>query len=157
MRLPTYFLSPPFWANTGKFDKIAFSLSTKHHILGISVTNTVQLNIPVQLTIKLTDLSGTVIASKTKSHTFTDGPIDYAAFFDQPILLTAGQRYIAATLVEGEGMLPEMIYSKNGKEVKICNPHLTITFSNVPPGEFADSNQSTVQKGQISFLYFKPP
>ena len=157
MRLPTHVTFPPYWANTGKFDKIAFSLSTNHHILGISVTNTVQLNIPVHLTIKLTDLSGTVIASKTKSHTFTDGPIDYPVFFDQPILLTAGQQYIAAALVEGEGMLPEMIYSEDGKEVTICNPHLNITFSNVPPGEFADSNNSTVEKGQISLLYVKPP
>ena len=156
LRLPTYSFDPPYWPNTGKFDKIAFSLSADHKLLGISVGSTAQQGIPVTLTIKVTNISGVVIASKTMQHTFSQGLPDHPVFFDQPILLTAGQQYIAASLVE-EASMPELARSFDGSAIRACNPHLTVTFSIVPTEEMTDSNGSTVQEGQIIFLYFKPP
>ena len=110
----------------------------------------------MQLTINLTDISGSVIASKTIQHTFNRGTEDLPVYFDEPILLTAGQQYIAASQVKGAG-LPNTIRSFDGSAVLSCKPQLTITFSNVPADEMDDSNKSTVQEGQISYLYFKPP
>lgn len=156
LRLPTYSFNPPYWPNTGKFDKISFSLSADHKLLGFSVGSTAQQGIPVTLTIKVSNISGGVIASKTKQHTFRYGIPDYPVFFDQPILLAAGQQYIAASLVEAASM-PELARSFDGSAIKVCNSYLTVTFSNVPAEEMADSNGSTVEEGQIIFLYFKPP
>ncbi|XP_078361523.1 uncharacterized protein LOC144645865 [Oculina patagonica] len=154
LRLPTWALQTS-WPNSGKFDKIAFSINADHFLLGISIGSTIQQGILVQLTIKLTDISGGVIASKTIPHTFNQGIEDLPVYFDQPILLTADQQYIAASQVEGAGN-PETIKSFEGSAVLSCNPQLTITFSDVPADEMADSNGSTVQEGQISVLYFKP-
>jgi len=125
--------------------------------LGIAVGSTAQQGIPVTLTIKVSNISGVVIASKTTQHTFRQGIPDYPVYFDQPILLTPGQQYIAASLVEAEANMPELARSFDGSAIRFCNPHLTVTFSNVPAEEMADSNGSTVQEGQIIFLYFKPP
>ena len=124
--------------------------------MGISVGSTAQQGIPVTLTIKVSNISGSVIASKTEQHTFRYGIPDYPVFFDQPILLAAGQQYIAASLVEAANM-PELARSFDGSAVIVCNSHLTVTFSNVPTEEMADSNGSTVEEGQIIILYFKPP
>ena len=124
--------------------------------MGISVGSTAQQGIPVTLTIKVSNISGGVIASTTKQHIFGHGIPDYPVYFDQPILLTASQQYIAASLVEGANM-PELARSYDGSAIRFCNPHLTVTFSNVPTEEMADSNGSTVEEGQITFLYFKPP
>jgi len=125
--------------------------------LGIAVGSTAQQGIPVTLTIKVSNISGVAIASKTTQHTFRQGIPDYPVYFDQPILLTAGQQYITASLVEAEANMPELARSFDGSAIRFCNPHLTVTFSNVPAEEMADSNGSTVQEGQIIFLYFKPP
>ncbi|XP_020628365.1 uncharacterized protein LOC110065552 [Orbicella faveolata] len=157
LRLPTFSFDPPYSPNTGKFDKIAFSLSANHKLLGIAVGSTAQQGIPVTLTIKVSNISGVAIASKTTQHTFRHGIPDYPVYFDQPILLTAGQQYIAASLVEAEANMSELARSFDGSAIRFCNPHLTVTFSNVPAEEMADSNGSTVQEGQIIFLYFKPP
>lgn len=156
LRLPTYSFDPPHWPNTGKFDKIAFSLSADHKLLGISVGSTAQQGIPVTLTIKVSNISGDVIASKTTQHIFRYGIPNYPVYFDQPILLTANEQYIAASLVEGAN-IPELARNYDGSAIRFCNPHLTVTFSDVPTEEMADSNGSTVQEGQIIFLYFKPP
>lgn len=157
LRLFKYSFDPPYWPNTGKFDKIAFSLSVDHKLLGISVGSTAQQGIPVTLTIKVTNISGGVIASKSTQHTFGQQIPDHPVYFDQPILLTAGQQYIAASLVEGASM-PELVRIFDGSAIGACNnPHLTITFSNVSTEEMVDSNGSTVQEGQIIFMFFKPP
>lgn len=156
LRLPLFSFDPPHWPNIGKFDKIAFSLSADSKLLGISVGSTAQQGIPVTLTIKVSNISGGVIASKTAQHIFRHGIPDYPVYFDQPILLTTNQQYIAASLVQGANM-PELARSFDGSAIIFCNPHLTVTFSNVPAEEMADSNGSTVQEGQIIFLYFKPP
>ncbi|XP_078360937.1 uncharacterized protein LOC144645292 [Oculina patagonica] len=153
-RLPSYFPDGPYWPNSGKFDKIAFSLSADHNLLGISIGQTVQLGLPVNLTIKVTDISGGIIASKTIQHTFNS--VLTTVYFDHPILLTAGQQYIAASLVEEATSLPEMIKFGGGSEILTCgNPLLTITFADAPSGEWEDSNKSTVQEGQILYLDFK--
>ena len=152
-----YSFDPPYWPNTGKFDKIAFSLSADHKLLGISVGSTAQQGIALTLTIKVSNISGNVIASKTTQHTFGQEIPIYPVLFDQPILLTAGQQYIAASLVEAKASMPELVRSFDGSAIKFCNPHLTVTFANVPTEEMADSNGSTVQEGQIVFFYFKPP
>lgn len=90
-------------------------------------------------------------------HTFGQQIPDHPVYFDQPILLTAGQQYIAASLVEGASM-PELVRIFDGSAIGTCNnPHLTITFSNVSTEEMVDSNGSTVQEGQIIFMFFKPP
>ncbi len=158
LRLPSYYTTPPYWPNTGKFDKIAFSLSADHKFLGIGVGSTVQQGIPVSLTIKVTDISGGIIASKTVQHTFGISPVYHIVYFDQPILLTANQQYIAASLVEEATSFPDLIQFFDGVAIVGCqNPQLIITFAEVPPGEMADSNGSTVQKGQIFYLEFKAP
>ena len=156
MRLLTYSFHPPHWPNTGKFDKIAFSLSAEHKLLGIAVGSTAQQGIPVTLTIKVSNISGGVIASKTTQHTFGQGIPAHAVFFDQPLLLVADKQYTAASLVKGANM-PELARVFDGSPIRVCNPQLTVTFSNVPTKEMADSNGSTVQEGQTIFLYFKPP
>ncbi len=154
-RLPLFYSNGPYWPNSGKFDKIAFSLSADHYLLGIMIASPVQQGILVQLTIKLTDISGFVIASKTVPH-ISNSLLNTVVYFDEPILLTAGQQYIAASLVEAASSFPEMYKSHGGSETITCgNPQLTITFANVPPGEMEDSNGSTVQEGQITFLDFK--
>ncbi|KAL9981343.1 hypothetical protein ACROYT_G010034 [Oculina patagonica] len=154
-RLPLFYSNGPYWPNSGKFDKIAFSLSADHYLLGIMIASPVQQGILVQLTIKLTDISGGVIASKTVPH-ISNSLLNTVVYFDEPILLTAGQQYIAASLVEAASSFPEMYKSHGGSETITCgNPQLTITFANVPPGEMEDSNGSTVQEGQITFLDFK--
>ena len=157
LRFRSYSFDPPYWPNNGKFDKIAFSLSADHQLLGIAVGSTVQQGISVQLTIKVTNISGGVIASKTIQHTFSQGLPVHPVFFDQPILLTAGERYIAASRVEEATSMPDLVRSSQGSAIKVCNFQLTVTFSEVPPDEMADSNQSTVQEGRVVFLYFKPP
>ena len=157
MRLGLFSSSGPHWPTTGKFDKIAFSLSASQYLLGITACATVDHGIPVDITIKVTDISGSDIASKSMPYTFARNQPYFIVYFDEPIFLAAGQQYIAATLVEAPTM-PLLLRFYGGSSVVTCtNPHVTVTFSNVPANEMADSNGSTVSEGLIPHMDFKSP
>lgn len=97
-RATKYTKSQPYWPNTGKFDKVAFSISVDHYVIGMTVGSTIQSNVTVQISIKLTDTVENLIANKSSQYAFTISNF-VVLFFDRPYRITAGQQYIAATLV----------------------------------------------------------
>lgn len=135
---------------------MAFSVSADHYLVGIIAGSTIQQNINVQITVKLTDISGNLIASASGNHAFTTSGV--YVYFDRPYRITAGQRYIAATLVyTPPSTYPPLIHFVNIVTSTQCGPRvMTVTFSNVPQAEMDDSNGSTVEKGRVSSLVFKP-
>ncbi|XP_022808679.1 neurogenic locus notch homolog protein 1-like [Stylophora pistillata] len=146
----------PTWPVTGKFDKIAFSLSADHYVLGIRVGSTSPERVDVTVTVKITHSDGCVIVTKTISHRFPDWTSD-PVFFDQAVLLTAGQQYIAASHVAA----PNYNYFslrkyKEGASSVQCGG-ITVTFSKVSPAEFADSNGSNVLEGRVPALILRSP
>jgi len=114
----THSFHPPHWPNTGKFDKIALSLSANHKLLRIADGSTPQQGIPVTLTIKVSNILGGVIASRTTQHTFGQEIPAHSAFFYQPILLVTDKQYIAAFLVEGANM-PELARNFDGSPTRV--------------------------------------
>lgn len=144
--------NPPHWPNTGKYDKIAFKLSTDHHILGIRVGSTDPERINVQITARLTNTTGGVLAIKTKQHSY-DSFASHLVLFDEPYLLTADQQYIAATLVEAPGNVRLRKYIE-GESTAQCGAMIA-TFSNVSPEEMADSNGSTVPRGRVPGVFLR--
>lgn len=154
----TYTKFPPYWPNTGKFDKIAFTISTDHYIVGIVAGSPIQWNMNVYVSVKLTDIAGNSIATASITHAFKTSLV--YVFFDRPYRITAGQQYIAATRVyiPPSSYPPLITYVKTVTSTQ-CGPSghmMTVTFSNVPPAEMDDSNGSTVEKGRATKLVFKP-
>ena len=143
------------WPNTGKFDKIAFSVSDDVYIIGIIVASTVDF-INVQITAKLTDIAGNVLATTSTYGAFLSAGL--YMFFDQPYRITAGQQYIAATQVyDPPSSYPSLIQVTNTVSSTQCGPNaMTVTFSTVPQAQLDDSNGSTVNKGRVPKLVFKP-
>ena len=101
------------------------------------------------LTINLTDTQGNLIATASRNHTF-EGVEYLNVFFDQPYRLTAGQDYIAATMV----YVPPATYPPFLKYVKAinltqCGPgNTTVIFSSASKQETDDSNGSKSMKDE---------
>lgn len=109
---------------------------------------------------KLTDIQGNLIANISGMHTFSNPYYGVNVYFDKPYRIIAGQRYIAATQVqEPPSYNPPYITFEDFVTSIQCGPtgnKVTVTFSNVPQAEMDDSNGSTVGKGQVPDLLFKP-
>ena len=154
----TYTKSQPYWPNTGKFDKIAFTISADHYIIGITAGSPIQWYKNVYVTVKLTDIEGNLIADASVYHAFKTSFVH--VFFDRPYRIIAGQQYIAATRVYiPPSTYPPLITYIKTVTSRQCGPSgdtMTVTFSNVPQDEMDDSNGSTVEKGRATKVIFKP-
>ena len=122
-----------FWLNQGKFDKITFSISSDHYIIGVIEGATFTPGISVIVTINLTDTG-------------------------KPYRLTAGQDYIAATMVYvPPSTYPPLLKYVNAVNLTQCGPgNITVMFSSASKEEMDDSNGSTVDEGRVPALILKP-
>ena len=145
------------WLNNGKFDKIAFSISEDHYIVGVVVGPTFQADIPVTMTVKVTDIAGKLIVMASRDYTFKGVELQ-TVLFDRANRITAGQQYIAATMVYAlPSTYPSLLTFVRTVTSTQCGPvNMTVTFSNVPQAEMDDSNGSTVDEGRVPRLIFKP-
>lgn len=113
--------------------------------------------ISVIVTINVTDTLGNLIATASRNHTF-EGVEYLNVFFDQPYRLTAGQNYIAATMVYvPPSTYPPLLKYVNAVNLTQCGPgNMTVMFSSASKEEMDDSNGSTVDEGRVPALILKP-
>ena len=142
------------WPITDKFDKIAFTLSADHYVLGVRVGSTFPERVDVTVTIKITHSDGVLIVTKTVQRRFPDWTSD-PIYFDQAVLLSGGQQYIAASLVEAPYYVSLRKYEEGESTVQCSG--LIVTFSTVSYAEFADSNGSNVLEGRVPALILRSP
>ena len=91
-----------------------------------------------------------MIATASLNHTF-EGVEYLNVFFDQPYRLTAGQDYIAATMVYvPPSTYPPLLKYVNAVNLTQCGPgNITVMFSSASKEEMDDSNGSTVDEGRV--------
>lgn len=107
----------------------------------------------VIVTINLTDTQGNLIATASRRHTF-EGVEYLNVFFDRPYRLTAGQDYIAATMVYvPPSTYPPLLKYVDAVNLIQCGPgNMIVKFSSASKEEMDDSNGSTVDEGRVPAL-----